>query len=228
MKAESKTKNLAKSTPRPQYRGAAPSSTPALESPSLWNLEKLKERGWTAALVKRFLGDPDGFKANPYYRNAAPQKLYLSSRVQAIEQTELFRDHRTKSAIRREGALARAEVAREELQGRALAQVKVRAITWEKLRLSALAHVRRRNDERGHYGEPDPSMAPEEVVHRWMVNYARHELSNYDRVRIKFFGKVGVHAAAEAVRDVVLDKIAETWPALKQACERARRSMEPD
>jgi hypothetical protein len=41
------------------------------DTPKMLSLKDLKERGWTAALVKQFLGEPDALKPNPYSRKAA-------------------------------------------------------------------------------------------------------------------------------------------------------------
>ena len=37
------------------------------DTPQMLSLKDLKDRGWTEALVKQFLGVPDALKPNPYY-----------------------------------------------------------------------------------------------------------------------------------------------------------------
>ena len=58
------------------------------EGAPLCTLAHLKQRGWTPALVKQFLGAPDATKPNPYYRSAAPMQLYALARVEACEQED--------------------------------------------------------------------------------------------------------------------------------------------
>lgn len=62
--------------------------------------------------------------------------------------------------------------------------------------------------------------ADEATLRRWAVNFARHELTSYDGVRVFNAGSVGVHAAAEAVRTEVLNRIARQWPELASECGR--------
>jgi hypothetical protein len=45
----------------------------------------LKARGWTETLIRQYLGAPDSSCPNPYYRSAAPMRLYARARVEAVE-----------------------------------------------------------------------------------------------------------------------------------------------
>lgn len=47
---------------------------------------------WTAAALKRFLGDADKLISNPVYRTAPPMRMYLTSRVEAIEATDEWKE----------------------------------------------------------------------------------------------------------------------------------------
>lgn len=189
------------------------------------NLASLKERGWTPALVKEFLGEPDKTKVNPFYKSAAPQKLYRVDRVREIEQRAAFLEKKAVATQRSRAALARAEVARQALLAEVLPNVRVRRLKLNELRRRALASKKERDEFHGDFGG-NPANAEERHIHRWMVNFARHELSNYDEVREKYAGKVGVHDAAEAVRSAVLAKIAVFWPELQEACRLAERNEE--
>jgi hypothetical protein len=57
----------------------------------------LKERGWTEAMIRDLLGDPDLYVDNPHYRSAAPMRLWRLQRAEAIEASPEF-------AVRRERA----------------------------------------------------------------------------------------------------------------------------
>src|SRR5262249_14851935 len=52
---------------------------------------QLKERGWTDALISRFLDSPDETRTNPHYRSGPPIKLYKMQRVEKIEVSAEFR-----------------------------------------------------------------------------------------------------------------------------------------
>jgi hypothetical protein len=51
----------------------------------LFTMRQLKQRGWTAALIKKFLDPPDATRPNPHYKSAAPMRLYMATRVEAVE-----------------------------------------------------------------------------------------------------------------------------------------------
>ncbi|HJV84547.1 MAG TPA: hypothetical protein VJ698_03660 [Noviherbaspirillum sp.] len=58
----------------------------------------LKKRGWTERLVHLFLSQPDRTEPNPHVKTGHPRRLYLSSRVIAIENTaEEFAEQRNRS-----------------------------------------------------------------------------------------------------------------------------------
>lgn len=46
-----------------------------------------RNRAWTAAGIKRFLGTPDKLITNPAFRSAGKMRLYLISRVEVVEAT---------------------------------------------------------------------------------------------------------------------------------------------
>lgn len=196
-----------------------------MRDPEHLNLASLKERGWTPALVKEFLGEPDKTKVNPFYKSAAPQKLYRVDRVREIEQCAAFLEKKTGATQRSQAALARVEVARQALLAEVLLKVRVRRLKLNELRRRALASKADYDERCGHYGG-DHAKAEEHHIQRWMVNFARHELSNYDEIRERYAGRVGVHEAAEAVRSAVLEKIARIWPELEEACRQAERVEE--
>lgn len=197
-------------------------SSTSTVSPEYLNLTSLKERGWTASLIKSFLGQPDHTKVNPFYRSAPPQKLYLVSRVEKLEGSREFQEKRESATKKSQAAKARAQAKRAALVEKVLESVHVRHVSFKELRRRALFSKAQYDQARGDY-MGGHEQAEERHIHRWMVNYARHELSNYDSVRERYFGQIGVHDAAEELRSAVLKKIADQWPELKEACRQAER-----
>jgi len=51
-------------------------------------------------MVQHLLGEPDQRVVNPYYRTAAPMRLYRAARVLAAEQSPSFAERAAKAAAR--------------------------------------------------------------------------------------------------------------------------------
>lgn len=64
----------------------------------------LKERGWTEAMIRDLLGDPDLLADNPHYKSAAPWRLWRLQRAEAIETGPEFASR--KERAERQGAAA--------------------------------------------------------------------------------------------------------------------------
>ena len=67
----------------------------------------LKERGWTESMIRSLLGKPDLYADNPYYKSAAPMRLWRLRRAEVIEGTPEFAAARER-AERRCAAAAKA------------------------------------------------------------------------------------------------------------------------
>jgi hypothetical protein len=63
--------------------------------------------------------------------------------------------------------------------------------------------------------ESDP-----QFLERITVNYIRHVLTGYDRVRPALKGRIGKEAAAAAVKKQILASIAVAYPRLATECEK--------
>lgn len=64
----------------------------------------LKERGWTAAMIRDLLGKPDTMRDNPHHKSAAPMRLWRLQHVEAVEATPEFAQRRTRAARQRASA----------------------------------------------------------------------------------------------------------------------------
>ena len=62
------------------------------------------------------------------------------------------------------------------------------------------------------------------TLQRWEVNYIRHNLTTYDYLCAGLFGKIVSLDDKKALKRVVLDKIAETYPYLAKECKRQKIS----
>jgi hypothetical protein len=57
----------------------------------------LRERGWTEAMIRDLLGEPDLYADNPHYSSAAPMRLWRLQRAEAIEATPEFAARRERA-----------------------------------------------------------------------------------------------------------------------------------
>lgn len=99
--------------------------------------------------------------------------------------------------------------------------VHVRLIPYGNLQDAAKLHhyeLRRRNMVRDAGKEPNPF-----VLERWMVNYARHALTDYDQQCHDLDQDRYVE-----LRTATLDAIADTYPPLRHECERQKRIQNPE
>lgn len=62
-----------------------------------------------------------------------------------------------------------------------------------------------------------------EQVEQWMVNYVRHELTQYDEVLIGIAGNIP--GGYFIFKSAVLDKIAAVYPFLKDECEKQKKDL---
>ncbi len=57
----------------------------------------LKARGWTEAMIRDLLGEPDLYADNPHYKSAAPRRLWLLRKAEAAEATAEFTSRRERA-----------------------------------------------------------------------------------------------------------------------------------
>ena len=69
----------------------------------------LRGRGWTDAMVRDLLGEPDTTRRNPVYRSAAPMRLWLRAGVEQVEQSDTFARRRRQAEARSKSGAAAAQ-----------------------------------------------------------------------------------------------------------------------
>jgi len=90
--------------------------------------------------------------------------------------------------------------------------------TWAR---SSLPISDRRADDRGLLATPAAVTGVDTpTLHRWMVNYLRHSHTDYDSVLTDLYGRPGQDAAADVLRDRLLEAIAQTYPTLAAEARR--------
>lgn len=191
---------------------------------SLISQTTILSMGFTKSMIEKLLPAPT-LKQNPRYKSAAPMKLWKETDVLAAMDTDVFREAAAK-AERRKAAASKgvdtkrknAELLAEEL----IAAIHVQRIELPELEKLALASQQRWYDfqGRGEIEFPD-----RETVDRWMVNYIRHELCDYDASLYTLFrpGKMAdKDKLYPKVKRETLAKIAQVYPELADECEAQR------
>jgi hypothetical protein len=64
----------------------------------------LKERGWTEAMIRDLLGEPDRYVDNPHYKSAGQMRLWRLQRVEAAEAAPGFEQRKQKAGRQCAGA----------------------------------------------------------------------------------------------------------------------------
>lgn len=72
----------------------------------------LRHRGWTEAMIRDLLGEPDVLTANPHYKTAAPRRLWRLQKVEAAEASPEFTRRREQAARQCASAAKAAETRR--------------------------------------------------------------------------------------------------------------------
>lgn len=186
----------------------------------LITLAALRDRGWTPAMVKNFLGAPDQTKQNPHYASAAPMKLYALSRVEAVEATEEFRAARDLACRRQATAKAAAKRRADELLAAIDSMpVNVKRLDAEKLLSAAIDNYNSlpRTIRRDGWANRN---SPPDFLARIQVNFIRHCLTTYELELDRVYSEVGAPRARRRIKKKVLQAIAEAYPSLADECDR--------
>lgn len=185
----------------------------------------LKERGWTESLIKRFMPEPCMTIPNRVYRSAPPYRLYREGRVADVEATGLWQQ--AASVARDRGARAKraTETKREALlETIRRLEIKVPQIERDELIERACdsynSHKLGLYLERGYEYTPASKDSNPQFLERLMVNYLRHEMTDYERLLARTYGRVGVRAAYYEIAKKVYDAIARAYPDLFDECDR--------
>ncbi len=179
------------------------------------SLRGLRERGWTGAMVRDFLGEPDLTRPNPRYRTGAPMKLYLTERVAVAEASTEWADRMARAALRRAAAAAAAAQRRAETEALAwrLADDLVTSVEIPACPQQAAIEAYNRWHlagctcpawrEIGFCGKRAEAGDSPEFLRRITVSFVRRQLTAYDRASSRLASRVGHQDAREILRAAV-------------------------
>lgn len=190
-----------------------------------YGLEEIKELGFTARLMGKYLPDADKIVKNPYNSHALI-RFWLKTKIDALIAEPPLRDelatvmkHR---ATRQAGAKKAVETKVRKTTDRVSLLCKSLKLRYkrplDKVRWDAL----QRKEEQ--YRNAEFYSADPATIDRWTVNYIRHNMVDYDYCLEKLKGVVGKDEAYAILKNYVLDLIKSTYPELAEECERQKRS----
>lgn len=181
------------------------------------------------SVLERSLSDPV-IKTNPYYRSGPPMKLYQGEEVERLLETvEVQRA--ISEAKQRQARSAKAVATKREatraIVDKAIAQFTVRHCKMKTVRREALDSKQAYYMATEQY-ENNAYEADKATQERFCVNYIRHELSNYDFLLERLENQVGASQEYLRFQQAVCNRIAETYPSLREECERQKRKKLDD
>ena len=159
-----------------------------------------------------------------------PQKCYPKDYIETLEQSELFAELKLKAAGRQAAMKAVADAKRADNIAKFSARVnsvKIPALTEDELKLRTIKSKQRwyayQSELRCEVDDGiDIDHLPANVLHRWEVNYIRHELTRYEKLLDQIRGLVGTRDIYTVIKGEILDKIATAYPWLKDECDRQK------
>lgn len=180
-----------------------------------YTYSNLLKMGFTKKLIEEHLHEPL-LKDNPHYRMGPKMKLYLAKDVEKFMKTDIFLNYQESRKNRVNAAIKNANKRRKENYryiDDEISQITVKRVPLDELeRLTIEAKVDwilwTRDD---FYGFDDLS---DETLARWMINYIRHNLTNYDEILDNIKGKFGVEEAYIKYKKILMLKIKEVYPEL--------------
>lgn len=184
---------------------------------------QLKERGWTDGMVKKFLGEPDATKPNPFYKSAAPMGLYEEKRVKKIERSAKFKNEKDCSASRKQAARKAVNTKKDKaIEFAKSVEIHLPQMNYNKLIKKACESYNdwHQYDRQGLFNidfiPADPLESDKKFLCRIATNYLRHECTSYEEELYKLFGKTGVHEAHDILQKRINAEIIRTYPQLKE------------
>ena len=210
---------------------AAPRALKEGRLPTLTKTALLEREGWSLSLVNSLLGEPDDRTKVAGYR--IPLALFNLCRVEQAEASLEFINAQPELARRKAAAVKAKATKIERLTDKTRAmRITVVKLPIDRVQDEAIDHFndrememwlsgRRSGDDRSADKDSNPAF-----LERIMVNYIRHELTEYDRTLETTIGKVGRYSVIPEITNRVFTQIAETYPELADECRRqlARKS----
>lgn len=168
--------------------------------------------GWTRGMINKYLPEPL-LVPNPM-RYSVPMKLYKVSDIEVITSMESFQQEMKKRKSRRtmqdNKCIPSGIIMDSFYDG-----IEVDVIDNRKLTKEAIMLNKQMYDSNDYFFGTE-KVLDQNLMDRYKVNYIRHNLTNYERLRKELKGKRGARVLRRELKIAVLSKIAEAYPELKR------------
>lgn len=175
--------------------------------------------GFTKSMVNKLLPTPI-LKRNPYYASASPMKLWREADVLTVMQTHEYCEMAEKAAGRKQAA--EKAVKTKAAKAESIADDLIVSIRVERWDMEALERATLSAKQQWYYEHDNFDMlTPDhETLERWMVNFIRHNLCEYDDKLDGLRGLVGKEGLYKRLKAEILLKISQVYPELEPECKR--------
>lgn len=179
--------------------------------------------GFTKSMIDKLLPPPI-LKRNPHYASAAPVKLWREADVLAVMQTREYCEMAEKAASRKQAA--KKAVKTKAAKAESIADDLIASIRVKRWDMAELERVTLSAKQQWFYDHGDfEALTPDrETLERWMVNFIRHNLCEYDDKLDGLFGLVGREGLYERLKAETLLRISQVYPELESECKRQSQS----
>jgi len=188
-------------------------------------LTLLKEKGWTAGAIKKFLGEPEKTYKNLF---GTYTKLFSAKRIEKIEKSKEFQDWFKKTKNSREAkrkAQLKTQANKRGENLNEINQLKIDIPLFKKknLYIEAVKHYNWLWEDRGKLDKlVDNNIVNDPInsnfLNRISVNFLRHEVSSYEEELDYQYGRTGKDLAINIIRKKIYTAIMEKYPYLKSEC----------
>lgn len=175
--------------------------------------------GFTKSMIDKLLPPPI-LKRNPHYASSAPMKLFREDDVRSVMGTQEFQTMAAKAAARKAASAKAVETKRKNAE--AIADDLIASIHVTRWDMPVLeeATLNAKQEWYLEHGNVDILSPNTETLERWMVNFIRHNLCEYDDKLVDLFGLVGKEELYHRLKTETLAKIAGVYPELDVECKR--------
>lgn len=151
-------------------------------------------------------------------------KLYLISRVEAIEQGSEYKQFCETNKKRKDASIKAVKTKREKLLSRVAGwNIYIPRQNLADVIQDAISSYNERKVDRSDEGfiyDPASNHSSKEFLYRITVNFLRHRCSPYERKLVDIAGKVGKKEAYILLNQNIFKKISEIYPELQAECDR--------
>ena len=191
----------------------------------------VEKRGWTRSMATKLLENLDYKEVNnPHYKCAAPMTLYYLKDIKRIEKTKKFAKLKEKAEKRKISAKKAVETKINTTVDIAdTFSVTVERIDLEDLEEFTLEEKQYWYDNNWNSDYyRNAYSADEETIKRWMVNFIRHNLSDYEEQLEILEGRTGKNKGYWHFKIKLAEEMKRVYPELEKDIDKYMLGIQED